>query len=358
MKNILTLFLLSIICCHLHAQEAMLNQPIAEQLARLPMQCMHQEFPNKTSHSADSATDARLLPSELHPSFYGCFDWHSSVHGHWMLIRLLKTFPDMSNRDSILQILAPSFQTEKMAAEAAYFAKYTVAATFERTYGWAWLLQLDNELQTWDDPLGQQWHTAMQPLTQKIVALWKAYLPKQTYPNRTGVHPNTAFGLAFAYDWAKTTGDTVFLQLIIDKARYFYADNSSIPAYLEPDGSDFFSPSLAAADLMSRVMAPTEFARWLTQYYEPKSLERICSLPVVSDRSDYQIVHLDGLSLSRAWCMRSIASKLPAGHPLVPRFRAAAQDFLNQTLPEIFNGHYGGAHWLASFAVLALSTGS
>ncbi len=354
MKSILFLFVACIGSLGIHAQETTLNQDIAEQLARLPLSCIPQEFPNKTSHSADAAEDARLLPSELHPAFYGCFDWHSSVHGHWMLVRLLKTFPELRNRDSIIAVLSPSFTLEKMQAEADYFSAYSVASTFERTYGWAWLLQLDHELQTWNDPLGQKWHEAMYPLTQKIVDLWKAYLPKQTYPNRTGVHPNTAFGLSFALDWALSIGDTSFQHMIEEKARYFYADNKAIPAYLEPDGSDFFSPSLQAAELMSKVLPAQDFISWLEAYYEPRSLERICQLPHVSDRSDYQIVHLDGLSFSRAWCMRHIAAKLPPDHPFVALFQTAARDFLNQTLPEIFNGHYGGAHWLASFAVYAL----
>jgi len=331
-----------------------LDKQVAERLATLPLHCIDQEFPNKTSHAADSASDARLLPSELHPAFYGCFDWHSSVHGHWMLVRLLKLFPDMKNRDEIISKLSRTFTPEKMKAEAAYFSKYSVGNTFERTYGWAWLLKLDEELVTWDNEHGREWHAAMRPLTDKILELWRAFLPRQTYPNRTGVHPNTAFGLVFALDWARAVKDTSFEKQIIAKALYFYKDNEAIPAYLEPDGSDFFSPSLEAADLMRRVLPAKEFTAWFDKYYEERSIKRICEMPVVSDRSDYQIVHLDGLSFSRAWCMKGIAASLPQSHRYRPLLEAAAAKFLGATLPQVFSGNYGGAHWLASFAVYAL----
>ncbi|HRN46432.1 MAG TPA: DUF2891 domain-containing protein [Niabella sp.] len=332
-----------------------LTQPVAEQLSRLPLHCINTEFPNKTSHLADGIADARLLPSELHPVFYGCLDWHSSVHGHWMLVRLLKLFPDLPGRDSIIKVLNNSFQKEKMEQEAAYFGKYTASKNYERTYGWAWLLKLDEELYTWHDPLGKKWHEALQPLTQKIESLWKDYLPRQTYPNRTGVHPNTAFGLCFAYDWATTIGDVAFAKEIKEKAKYFYLNNKNIPAYLEPDGSDFFSPSLLAADLMQRVLPRNRFLNWFNQYYDSKSIKRICEMPTVSDRNDYQIVHLDGLSFSRAWCMKSIAHALPANHQYRKLFEQTAGKFLNYSLPKIFDGGYGGEHWLASFAVYALS---
>jgi len=354
-KNILLIITAVLLVKNTGAQTApVLNKEVAEQLAMLPLHCIDQEFPNKTSHSADSATDARLLPSELHPAFYGCFDWHSSVHGHWMLIRLLKLFPDMKNREEIINKLAQSFLPEKMRAEAEYFSKYTVGNTFERTYGWAWLLKLDEELLTWDDEHGKKWHAAMQPLTDKVLGLWRGFLPKQTYPNRTGVHPNTAFGLVFALDWARAAADTSFERQIIEKALYFYKDNIATPAYLEPDGSDFFSPSLEVADLMRRVLPTTAFVKWFDKFYEERSIKRICEMPVVSDRSDYQIVHLDGLSFSRAWCMKGVAASLPKGHKYRRLLDSTAQKFLDATLPQVFGGNYGGAHWLASFAVYAL----
>lgn len=341
----------------LHAQSPVtFTKEIAERLSELPLACIGTEFPNKTSHLSDSASDARLLPHELHPAFYGCLDWHSSVHGHWMLVRLLKTFPGISNKKAIVALLNNSFQAEKMEKEAAYFGRYTASSNYERTYGWAWLLKLDEELYTWrNNPDAKRWHKAMQPLTQKIVCLWKDYLPKATYPSRVGTHTNTAFGLCFALDWAIATGDTAFARQIKDKARYFYLLEENTPAYLEPDGSDFFSPSLETADLMSRVLPASQFVHWIDRFYSPQSIKRLCEKPVVSDRNDYQIVHLDGLFFSRAWCMKDIADKLPEGHPLKKRFEKNAKMYLTDALPEIANGGYGGAHWLASFAIYALS---
>ena len=348
------IFLLALFISGVANAQTKLTQQVAENLSRLPLHCINTEFPNKTSHLADGPADARLLPSELHPVFYGCLDWHSSVHGHWMLVKLLKQFPALSNRDSIISVLDHSFQKDKMIAEAAYFGKYTASKSWERTYGWAWLLKLDEELLTWGDPLGKKWHMALQPLTQKIEELWKEYLPKQTYPNRTGVHPNTAFGLCFALDWARAIKDTAFEKQIIARAKDFYLTNKNIPAYLEPDGADFFSPSLQAADLMRRVLPQAQFVKWFDAYYSPESIQRICEMPTVSDRNDYQIVHLDGLSFSRAWCMKGIANQLPANHPYKKLFINTANRFLNETLPKIFSGGYGGEHWLASFAVYAL----
>lgn len=354
MKNFLLILFLSAGSSQLFAQ-TQLTKKVAETLSRLPLHCIATEFPNKTSHLADGPSDARLLPSELHPVFYGCLDWHSSVHGHWMLVRLLKIYPNLSNKDSILAVLDQSFQKEKMEQEAAYFGKYTASKSYERTYGWAWLLKLDEELADWNHPRAKIWRAALQPLTQKIILLWKEFLPKQTYPNRTGVHPNTAFGLCFALDWARAVQDTAFERQISEKAIYFYQNNKNIPAYLEPDGTDFFSPSLLAADLMRRVLPKPAFVKWFNSYYDARSMERVCTLPTVSDRNDYQIVHLDGLSFSRAWCMRGIAAALPANHAYKRKLTNAAKNFLNHTLPQIFNGGYGGEHWLASFAVYALS---
>lgn len=331
-----------------------LTNDIAEKLAKMPLSCIGQEFPNKTSHVANSAIDGRLLPSELHPAFYGCLDWHSSVHGHWMLIRLLKTMPQLNNKAEIIAQLNKTFTTENMLAEAAYFTKYYVADGYERTYGWAWLLKLDQELYTWDNPDARKWHLALQPLTQQILKLWKVYLPKQTYPNRSGVHPNTAFGLVFALDWAKTFKDVAFEKMIDEKAKLFYLDNVATPAYLEPDGSDFFSPSLEVADLMRRVLPKDKFVRWLNKFYEARSIKRITDLPVISDISDYQGVHLVGLSFTRAWCMKGIANDLPKNHKLKKVFNDAANKFLVNALPLVFAGNYGGDHWLASFAVYAL----
>ncbi|KAA5533696.1 DUF2891 domain-containing protein [Taibaiella lutea] len=339
----------------LTAQTApVLDAALADKLAHLPLHCITQEFPNKTSHSADSATDAVLLPSQLHPAFYGCFDWHSSVHGHWMLVRLLKTFPDMESKDQIVATLNNTFQPEKTKEEAAYFSKYTVGKNYERTYGWAWLLKLDEELLTWDNPDARRWHEALQPLTDTILSLWKNYIPKQDYPNRTGVHPNTAFAMVFALDWARTVKDTAFEHMVIQKSLQFYKNIKAIPAYMEPDGGDFFSPSLEVADLMRRILTKKQFVTWFNQFYEERSIRQLCLLPKVSDRSDYQIVHMDGLYFTRAWCMKGIAASLPSGHRYKKLFAETANKMLALALPTISKENYGGGHWLASFAVYAL----
>ncbi|MGC3977733.1 MAG: DUF2891 domain-containing protein [Paludibacteraceae bacterium] len=330
------------------------SDDIAVRLSELPIKCINQEYPNKTGHVINNETDVTLSPQGLHPVFYGCFDWHSSVHGHWMLVRLLKIKPSMSNREQIIALLNLSFDSTKLFEESRYFEKYAAAETYERTYGWAWLLKLDEELSTWNNLLARQWHANLQSLTRKIVALWKKYLPKQTYPNRTGVHPNSAFALAFAIDWARATNDTEFEAQLLKKAIDFYADDSKTPAYLEPDGSDFFSPSLEIADLMHRVLAPKEYAKWLRKFYDNKSIENICQVPEVSDINDYQIVHLIGLSFSKAWCMKNIAKSLPKNNVMAKRFGAASEEMMNNALPYVFNGNYGGEHWLASFAVMAL----
>ncbi|RYY48830.1 MAG: DUF2891 domain-containing protein [Chitinophagaceae bacterium] len=356
MNKLLLFFILLRFTTWGYAQQnsGLFNEATASRLSKLPLHCIANEWPNKTSHGSDSATDHRLLPHELHPVFYGCYDWHSSVHGHWMLVKLLKTFPGIAERTQIVALLNKSFQLEKMKAEAAYFSKYKTSALYERTYGWAWLLKLDQELYEWNDPLGRAWHAALQPLTAKVKELWTAYLPKQTYPNRTGVHPNTAFGLVFALDWATALRQEDFAALIRQRSREYYLNNKATPAYLEPDGSDFLSPSLEIADLMTRVLDKKAFAKWFDKFYTKKGIENVLTPPIVSDRTDYQIVHLDGLSLSRAWCLKTVGAYLPQGHRYKAKLLPAAEEMLQKTIPHISSGNYGGDHWLASFAVYAI----
>ena len=337
------------------AQVPTLTNEIAFQLSEKPVHCINQEYPNKTAHVINNEIDVKLSPKELHPSFYGCFDWHSSVHGHWMLIKLLKDKPFLKNKEEIVKILEGSFQAEKIKTEAEYFNKYQVAKGFERTYGWAWLLQLDAELASWENPQAKTWHQNLKPLTDEIVKLWKEYLPKQTYPNRTGVHPNTAFALSFAIDWARTVGEKDFENQLIEKAKYFYLKDEKTPAYLEPDGSDFFSPSLEIANLMTRILPQNEYVKWFNKFYEKRSIENISQIPVISDINDYQTVHLVGLSFTRSWCMKNIAQVLPKNHRHKKHFEETSAKFLENALPLVFKGNYGGDHWLASFAVYALS---
>lgn len=336
------------------AQVPELTDDMAEKLVQKPLHCINQEYPNKTGHTINTKEDATLTPKELHPSFYGCFDWHSAVHGHWMLVRLLKTKPNLQSAKQIEDILENSFQADKLKEEAEYFTKFPLAKNFERTYGWAWLLKLDEELFSWDDERAKRWHKNLQPLTQIIVDKWKDFLPKQTYPNRTGVHGNTAFALAFALDWARAVQDKAFEQQILEKAKYFYRNEKKTPAHLEPDGADFFSPSLNIVYLMSKILPQKEFTRWLADFYTPKGLENIGQIPIVSDLNDYQIVHLVGLSFSKAWCMKGIAKALPKDHKLKKQFTRKADVFIEKGLPLLFKGNYGGDHWLASFAVYSM----
>ena len=354
MRFAVSFFLVSTV--FINAQQKLeLTTEMASKLASMPLKCINQEYPNKTAHVINSEKDAILTPKELHPSFFGCFDWHSSVHGHWMLVRLLRTVPDLENKDKIISILDESFSPVKIKEEASYFTKYQVAQNFERTYGWAWILKLDEELARWNHPKAKIWHQNLKPLTDEILRLWKAYLPKQTYPNRTGVHPNTAFALSFAIDWAREVGDKSFEEELSAKAKIFYLNNIKTPAYLEPDGSDFFSPSLEIAELMSRILPQKDFEKWLNQFYEKRSLENIEQIPIISDVNDYQTVHLVGLSFSKAWAMKNIINTLPEKNAIRKRFEISREKFIENSLPIIFQGNYGGDHWLASFAVYAIT---
>ena len=325
----------------------------ASHLASLPLKCITQEFPNKTNHTSNSDSDHVLMPKQLHPTFYGCFDWHSSVHGHWMLLRLLKKFPLLPEAAAIRAALNKTITKENIINEVKYF-NMPLTASWERTYGWAWILKLDEELYNWNDNDGKRWHEAMQPLTEKIVQLWTKFLPKQTYPNRTGVHPNTAFGLVFALDYARAEKNIEFEKAIITSAKTIFGKDKNAPASWEPNGADFLSPSLEEADLMRRVLPAKEFKNWFNQFFTLQSLKHLTILPVVSDRTDLQIVHLDGLSFSRSWCMKGLASILPANDTRKKLLLRSSVNHLGTALPHVVSGEYGGEHWLASFAVYAL----
>lgn len=331
-----------------------LTEKGASLLAALPLKCILQQYPNKTGHVVQGDSDqVSSSPAQLHPVFYGCFDWHSSVHGHWMLVSLLKKFPQLPEAAAVRAAINKTLTAEHIATEVNYFNN-TLAKGWERTYGWAWLLKLDEALYTWNDGDARRWHQILQPLTQKIIALWSAFLPKQTYPNRTGTHPNTAFGLVFALEYAQTLHDTAFEKKITAAAMQIYAADKNAPTVWEPDGSDFLSPSLEEADLMRRVLPGRKFTDWLNRYISVTGLMHLTQLPVVSDRTDLQIVHLDGLCFSRSWCMRGIANALPAADKRKKIFQQSAVKHLQAALPNVVSGNYGGEHWLASFAVLAL----
>jgi hypothetical protein len=340
-------------------QSFTLTQEQASGFVRLALKGIQREFPYKPDHVINDAADMKP-PREMHPAFYGCFDWHSSVHGHWMLIRLLRLYPELPEGPRIRKILAEHLTEKNLETEAAYF-KQPNRQSFERTYGWAWSLKLAEELHTWDDAEARQWSKNLQPLVAVIVTRYRDFLPKQTYPIRTGVHPNTAFGLAFALDYARSVGNQPLREVLEERTRTYFAKDADYPAAWEPGGEDFFSPSLMEADLMRRLLPAGEFQAWLERFLpglakgEPRAL---LAPATVADRSDGKIVHLDGLNLSRAWCMRSIAAALPTNDPRRPVLTAAANRHAEATLPHIASGDYAGEHWLASFAVYMLATPS
>jgi hypothetical protein len=334
-----------------------LTQEQASAFARLALKGLQKEYPNKPGDVLRTDADVKS-PRALHPAFYGCFDWHSSVHGHWMLVRLLRQIPDLPEKKQIREVLGENLTAKNLQTEAAYFSG-AYRKSFERTYGWAWLLKLAEELHGWDDPQAKEWSRNLQPLADTVVALYLEFLPKQTYPIRTGVHPNTAFGLAFALDYARAVNHQGLRKLVEERSRNYFAKDIGIPAAWEPDGTDFFSPSLMEADLMRRVLPPAEFPAWLRRFLpdlakgEPKALLEPAQ---VSDRTDPQIVHLDGLNLSRAWCMRSLAAALPKDDPARKVLTEAALRHAQAALRHVASGDYVGEHWLATFAVYMLST--
>jgi hypothetical protein len=322
----------------------------------LALKGIRKEYPNKPGDVLNSHTDVKS-PRAVHPAFYGSFDWHSSVHGHWMLVRLLRLFPELPERKQIRAALAEHLTAKNLRAEADYFARPN-AQSFERPYGWAWLLKLAEELHGWDDPDAREWSKNLKPLADVIAARYLAYFPKQTYPIRSGVHSSTAFGLTFALDYARSVGDKKLQALVEERGRAYFGADAEIPARWEPDGADFFSPSLMEADLMRRVLPEKEFREWLRRFLpglareEPRSLLEPAK---VTDRTDPQLVHLDGLNLSRAWCMRSLAAALPKDDPARKVLAESADRHAEAGVRHVASGDYAGEHWLASFAVYLLS---
>ena len=322
----------------------------ASHFAGLAMSCLQQEYPNKLNQVLPS--DSMLqAPRVLHPAFYGCFDWHSSVHGHWMLVRLIKQFPKLPEASDIRKKLGENLTAENVQGEVAYFQQ--ASKSWERMYGWAWLLKLAEELATWDDPDARIWSANLQPLTDAIVERYLQFLPVQAYPVRTGVHPNTAFGLAFAWDYAHSTNHAELKNLIEKRAKDYYFNDQNCPAGWEPSGEDFLSACLEEANLMRRILHQDEFNAWLEKFLPFNQLIQLAEPADVSDRSDPKIVHLDGLNLSRAWCFYGMAPYIK--NELRKKFMLeAAQKHLQATVPNIAAEHYEGSHWLASFVVYAL----
>lgn len=322
----------------------------AHRLAELPLDCVQTEYPNRLGQTLGDSTDLQS-PRALHPSFYGCFDWHSAVHGHWSLVRLLRMFPRLEQRPLIEEKLLQNLSKAHIKKEVAYFNQ-PLNRSFERTYGWAWLLKLAQELHTWEAPLARQLEANLQPLTDLIVEAYIEFLPKLNYPIRVGEHPNTAFGLRLAYDYAMVVGHEELANSIKKRASAFYLKDKNCPLDWEPGGFDFLSPCLEEAALMKHILPEAEFQIWLTQFL-PQLKQQVFNLEVgiVSDRSDGKLVHLDGVNFSRAWCLKIIAEDLPEyGH-----LNHLANKHINYSLPHIFGDGYEGGHWLGSFALYALS---
>ena len=334
-----------------------LNKETASGFAGLAFKCIQKEFPNKLDHVMNNAGEVKS-PKALHPAFYGCFDWHSCVHGHWMLVRLLKLFPDLPEAKEIRAAINKNLTAENIMAEVKYLHEPN-RQSFERTYGWTWLLKLADELRDWNDPDGKKWSKNLEPLANAIVNNYLNFLPKQTYPIRTGVHPNTAFGIIFALDYARNTGNKKLENLLIERSKTYYEKDKNYPVSWEPGGEDFLSPALEEADLMRRVLSKDEFNKWFDNFLPDLGKgkdKNILEPAVVGDRTDPKLVHLDGLNLSRAWCMIGIASELNSDNPVKKILLEAAYKHAQDALGHVASGNYGGEHWLASFAVNMLST--
>jgi hypothetical protein len=332
-------------------RDVTLTADLASRFARIALSHVTREYPNHILHGLGGPEDVGT-PSELHPLFYGSYDWHSCVHGYWMLARLLRLCPALPEADAIRALFDRMIVADKVAGECAYFDR-PPARGYERPYGWAWLLKLAAELQGHGQ---SRWGEALQPLTQRIAQRFRDFLPIASYPVRTGTHYNTAFALRLAADYAETIGDTALQDLFRATALRWYGEDKNCPAWGEPSGDDFLSPALIEAECLRRLMPTNDFAVWFDRFLpqisasEPATLFR---LPRVSDRSDGKIAHLDGLNLSRAWCFRSLAASLPADDARRPILGDASALHLAAGLDHVA-GDYMGEHWLASFAVLAL----
>jgi hypothetical protein len=320
--------------------------------AELALACVHKEYPNKISHVLTSDADARP-PRMLTPAFYGCYDWHSSVHAHWLLARVARLFPDAPFASRARAALARSLTPENVAGEVQYF-RGEGRVSFERPYGLAWLLQLAAELREWEDEEAREWSRTLTPLEPEVVSRFESCLPKLTAPIRVGEHSQTAFAFGLILDWARLAGHGAMEALVVSRSREFYAGDRACPLSYEPSGEDFLSPCLAEADLMRRIMPPDQFANWLRAFLPSLPAERTAAwLPpgIVTDPTDPKLAHLDGLNLSRAWMLEGMVSGLPPDDPLRLPLAAAAEAHRSAGLRAVTGEHYEGGHWLGTFAV-------
>lgn len=331
--------------------DPMFDVKTADRFANLALACVHKEYPNHLSHTLNSDADV-APPRTLTPAFYGCYDWHSSVHGHWLLVRLIRTFPDAPFVQSAREALRQSLTAENLTQEATYL-KGPGRASFERPYGLAWLLQLVAELREWDDPQAKAMTANLRLLEQAALERLNVWLPKLSNPVRIGEHDQTAFALGLMLDYARSAGDQKFADLLASKARQFYVNDKNCPLAYEPSGEDFLSPCLGEADVMRRVLSSRDFAMWLKSFLPQISRSGAAWLaPAVSpDPSDPKLAHLDGLNLSRAWTLDGIAASLPKTDKRRPAILAAADAHQSAGLAAVTGEHYEGGHWLGSFAV-------
>lgn len=318
-----------------------LDPQASERFAALALACVHKEYPNKIAHVLQSDADA-APPRKLTPAFYGCYDWHSSVHGHWLLARLARTYPDAPFAAAAREALRRSITKENIAQEVTYL-RGAGRSSFERPYGLAWLLQLGTELREWNDPLGSELSANLRPLEEATEERLETWLPKLSHAVRSGEHSQSAFALGLIIDSASSD----LKQIATAKAREFYTRDVNCPLAYEPSGEDFLSPCLAEADVMRRVLPPAEFARWLTRFLPNLRLEPA----VVTDPTDPKLAHLDGLNLSRAWMLEGIIAGLPKGDARIPALRKMANAHATAGLAAVTGEHYEGGHWLGSFAV-------
>jgi hypothetical protein len=325
------------------------DQTQAARFAKLALDCVHKEYPNKIAHSMNSDADVKP-PRELTPAFYGCYDWHSSVHGHWLLVRLVRLFPQAPFAADARKSLAQSLTAANIAQEVKYL-NADGRSSFERPYGLAWLLQLAAELKEFDDPEARQWSSELRPLEDAVIARVSGWLPKLEHPIRTGEHNNTAFSIGLMLDYARITGRTEFGKLVESRARDYYLKDTSCPLNYEPSGEDFLSPCLAEADVVRRILPPAEFGAWFDKFLPKIDLEPTR----VIDPADGKLYHLAGLNLSRSWMLNGILSKLPKAHPRRAALMQLSARLREAGLESIKSEHYEGGHWLGSFAVYLVS---
>ncbi len=355
MKKLLLLSVFILFSCNEKQQKSYsvnavsLHLEQADALSKLPMECITQEYPNKLGQVLGNKKDLKT-PFELRPAFYGCFDWHSAVHGHWSLVILLNKFPDLAHREEIISALENHLTQENIEIEVAFFNDKN-NTSFERTYGWAWLLKLAEALHQSENPRLKTLEQNLQPLTDLMVERYIEFLPKLIYPIRVGEHSNTAFGLSLAWDYAVTLNDIELRKAIKNRALDYYQNDTNCPLTWEPSGYDFLSPCLEEAYLMSKILEKDEFEKWIKAFIPNiTNVNFTIETAKVSDRTDGKLVHLDGLNFSRAWCLKGIAQKLENQ----PHLILLANRHIEHSLPNLVGDSYEGGHWLGTFAIYSM----